>query len=87
MGTWYILFARPEDRTLLESNLSAGVGELAERQGQIILAFLFRSPPLQEALNSGGAGGQRPREILHRRLVAQAAVRPLLVVVAAPKLI
>jgi hypothetical protein len=33
MGSWYMLLAHREDKALLESNLSAGVGELVERQG------------------------------------------------------
>jgi|WetSurMetagenome_2_1015567.scaffolds.fasta_scaffold969316_2 hypothetical protein len=34
MGSWYILLAHPEDKALLESNLSAGVGE---QTGVIVL--------------------------------------------------
>lgn len=33
MGPWYILLAHPEDKALLESNLSAAVGKQNDGQG------------------------------------------------------
>jgi hypothetical protein len=83
MGSWYILPAHPEDKALLESTPSAAVGKQTDGQGRGAALYFFAYPELLKALNSG-VRGQRPREILHRRLIPQAAVRPLLIVVAPP---
>jgi hypothetical protein len=83
MGSWYILPARPEDKALLESTPSAAVGKQTDGQGRGSALGFPAHPDLLKAINSGGRG-QSPREILQRRLVAQAAGGPLLVVMVTP---
>jgi hypothetical protein len=60
---------------------------MTEGQSLMGSAFLFPAPPdSPQAINSGGSGAERPREVIRRRLIPQAAVGPLLVVVAVPSL-
>ncbi len=45
LGVMVYSACRPEDRALLESNLSVEAGGMTERQSLMQPAFLFRAPP------------------------------------------
>ena len=84
MGSWYILSARPEDKALLESNLSAEAGDDGGAEHLGLCLSLFCPSRFPQSVKLRGFWGRAP-EMFQRRLIPQAAVGPLPLIVAPPR--